>query len=304
MSEKIWKIFGILGMVFVSILIFWFFSQFFTYRPQSLSVFDYGEQFSSYKKELQIANPIKSKEISFEKSGAETSFQSQGETLSRLVIKSGWLNLVVKDVLDVAKKIAKFAEENGGWVVSSNISEQEKVPSGSITVRVPAEKFDEAKEYFRGLAVRVAEESVQAQDITEEYVDLRSRLKNLEAAETQLLELMKRSGTINDILQVQRELTNVRGQIEQIKGRMQYLEQSVKMSSITVNLALSEELLPIPPAEKWRPKYVWLQAWKNVLTFWKEFSYFLIRLTVWAQVWVPLLVIVVLVIRKIKKKKQ
>jgi hypothetical protein len=304
MSAKIWKIFGILGMVFVSILIFWFFAQFFTYRLQSLSVFDYGEQFSSYKKELQIANPIKSKEISFERSGAETSFQSQGETLSRLVIKSGWLNLVVKDVLDVAKKIAKFAEENGGWVVSSNISEQGKVPSGSITVRVPAEKFDEAKEYFRGLAVRVAEESVQAQDITEEYVDLRSRLKNLEAAETQLLELMKRSGTINDILQVQRELTNVRGQIEQIKGRMQYLEQSVKMSSITVNLALSEELLPIPPAEKWRPKYVWLQAWKNVLTFWKEFSYFLIRLTVWAQVWVPLLVIVVLVIRKIKKKKQ
>jgi hypothetical protein len=304
MSAKIWKIFGILGMVFVSILIFWFFAQFFTYRLQSLSVFDYGEQFSSYKKELQIANPIKSKEISFERSGAETSFQSHKDIVSRLVIKSGWLNLVVKDVLDVAKKIAKFAEENGGWVVSSNISEQEKVPSGSITVRVPAEKFDEAKEYFRGLAVRVAEESVQAQDITEEYVDLRSRLKNLEAAETQLLELMKRSGTINDILQVQRELTNVRGQIEQIKGRMQYLEQSVKMSSITVNLALSEELLPIPPAEKWRPKYVWLQAWKNVLTFWKEFSYFLIRLTVWAQVWVPLLVIVVLVIRKIKKKKQ
>jgi hypothetical protein len=249
-------------------------------------------------------NPIKSKEISFERSGAETSFQSHKDIVSRLVIKSGWLNLVVKDVLDVAKKIAKFAEENGGWVVSSNISEQGKVPSGSITVRVPAEKFDEAKEYFRGLAVRVAEESVQAQDITEEYVDLRSRLKNLEAAETQLLELMKRSGTINDILQVQRELTNVRGQIEQIKGRMQYLEQSVKMSSITVNLALSEELLPIPPAEKWRPKYVWLQAWKNVLTFWKEFSYFLIRLTVWAQVWVPLLFIAVLVIRKIKKKKQ
>jgi cell division protein FtsL len=219
-------------------------------------------------------------------------------------IVAGWLNLVVKDVLDTARKIAKFAEENGGWVVSSSISEHEKVPSGSITVRVPAEKFDEARDYFRSLAVRVTSERTQSQDITEEYVDLQSRLRNLEAAESQLLELMKRTGKISEILDVYRELTNIRQQIEQIKGRMQYLEQSVKMSSITINLALSEELLPIPPAEKWRPKYVLLQTWKGVLNFWKGFSYFLIRLIVWAQVWVPAVVIIYFGFRFWRKRKK
>ena len=242
-------------------------------------------------------------EISFEKSTPETSFQPSAETPSRMIIKTGWLNLVVKDVLETAKKIAKFAEDNGGWVVSSNISEYEKVPSGSITVRVPAEKFEEAKEYFRSLAVRVTNEGVQSQDITEEYVDLQSRLKNLEATENQLLELMKRSGTVSEILQVQKELTSIRQQIEQIKGKMQYLEQSVKMSSITVNLALSEELLPIPPAEKWRPKYVLLQTWKNVMNFWKGFSYFLIRIVVWSQVWIPALIIIWFVRKTLKKRK-
>lgn len=76
------------------------------------------------------------------------------------------------------------------------------------------------------------------------------------------------------------------------------------MSSITVNLALSEELLPVPPAEKWKPKYVLLQSWKNVLNFWKGFSYFLIKLIVWSQVWVPILILTFLFRRFLKRKKE
>jgi cell division protein FtsL len=298
MSEKIWKIFGIFGMFCLAFLVFLFL---FTrlsgkVRTSPVPTYTVGEKLFPLAPTSPGTLP--------EKGGTEAPFQTQAETPSRMIIKTGWLNLVVKDVLDTARKIAKFAEENGGWVVSSSISEHEKVPSGSITVRVPAEKFDEARDYFRSLAVRVTSERTQSQDITEEYVDLQSRLRNLEAAESQLLELMKRSGKISEILDVYRELTNIRQQIEQIKGRMQYLEQSVKMSSITINLALSEELLPIPPAEKWRPKYVLLQTWKGVLNFWKGFSYFLIRLIVWAQVWVPAVVIIYFGFRFWRKRKK
>lgn len=296
MSEKVWKIFGIIGIVSLAgILICLIFNFFVGFKKYS--TIRYGEELVSPG--LKAISPTPSA-IPTE---AETVFKTESETPSRMIIKTGWLNLVVKDVLETIRKISKFAEENGGWVVSSNVSEYEKVPSGSITVRVPAEKFDQANNYFRSLAVRVSHESTQSQDITEEYVDLKARLKNLEAAESQLLELMKRTGKISEILEVQRELTNTRQQIEQIKGRMQYLEQSVKMSSITVNLALSEELLPIPPAEKWRPKYVLLQAWKSVLGFWKGLSYFLIRLVVWAQVWVPVVLIVYFGLRFCKKRK-
>jgi len=300
MSQKIWKIFGIFGMICLVLLVLLvFFGSFSARKMVSYSPSYRGGESGFYLP----APPMGLSEFSFEKSTPETSFQPSAERPSRMIVKTGSLNLVVKDVLETAKKIAKFAEEIGGWVVSTNISEYQKVPSGSITVRVPAEKFEEAKEYFRSLAVRVTNERVQSQDITEEYVDLESRLKNLEATESQLLELMKRSGTVGEILQVQKELTNVREQIEKIKGKMQYLEQSVKMSSITVNLALSEELLPIPPTEKWRPKYVLLQSWKNVVNFWKGFSYFLIRLVVWGQVWVPALIIFWFVRKTLKKRK-
>jgi len=302
MSPKLWKIFGIIGiisLVFLAVLILFFVG---SSAKKSISPSYRGGEIgfyspSSAKSYLPLA------ETSSKTSTQEPSFQALAETPSRMIIKTGWLNLVVKDVLDTAKKITKFAEDNGGWVVSSNISEYEKVPSGSITVRVPAEKFDQAKEYFRSLAVRVTNESVQSQDITEEYVDLQSRLRNLEAAENRLLDLMKMTGKVSEILEVHRELTNIREQIEQIKGKMQYLEESAKMSSITVNLALSEELLPVPPAEKWRPKYVLMQTLKSVMNFWKGFSYFLIRLTVWAQVWVPALIIIWFAGKALKKRK-
>jgi len=301
MAKNFWKILGALGVVFlatifIGVVLFLAFS------------------FSKVKSTLPRERPLPAVP-SYEKAfPAPSSFPSENETskeisaaslptsTSRMIIKTGYLNLVVQDVLETARKIARFAEENGGWVVTSKISEEEKVPSGTITVRVPAEKFEEAKDYFRSLAVRVISDRVDAQDITEEYVDLEARLRNLEAAESQLLELMKKTGKISEILEVHRELTNIRQQIEQIKGRMKYLSESVKMSLITVNLALSEELLPVPPAEKWRPKYVLLQSWKSVLNFWKGFSYFIIRLFVWAQVWVPLVLLVFVILRKRKKK--
>ncbi|HDM31998.1 MAG TPA: DUF4349 domain-containing protein [bacterium] len=297
MREKIWKGFGIFGMICLGLIIFsvLFKGLFVSFTRKNVPVYELEKGI--------IGTPLPAGVGT----GKEKVTKEEGnllpETTSRMIIKSGWLNLVVKDIVDTAQKISKFAQERGGWVVSSNISQSEKILSGSITVRVPAESFDESMEYFKSLAERVSNERTQAQDITEEYVDLQSRLKNLEAAESQLLEIMERSGTISEVLQVQRELMNVREQIERIKGRMQYLEQSVKMSSITVNLALSEELLPIPPAEKWRPKYVLLQTWKNVLDFWKSFSYLLIKIVVWAQVWIPFGIICVLIWKYWKKRK-
>lgn len=293
MKEKTWKIFKVLGIVLLFGLIIFLIANYFSLKTKPYSELSFSPPGTSFRTGF----------ISESKERREEIF-SPTETPSRMVIKNGWLSLVVKDVIDTARKISKFAEEKGGWVVSSDIYEREKTPFGNITVRVPAENFEEAVNYFRSLAVRVSHESTQSQDITEEYVDLEARLRNLESAENQLLELMKRSGEIKDILEVQKELTNVRQQIEQIKGRMQYLEQSVKMSSITVNLSLSEELLPVPPSEKWRPKYVLLQSWKSALNFWKGFSYFLIRLIVWAQVWIPFSIIVWLGIKFLKRRKK
>ena len=221
---------------------------------------------------------------------------------SRLVIKSGGLNMVVENVNETAKSITKYVEEKNGYVVSGVVGEEELVPYGQIIFRVPAEKFDEAMEYARDLATKVKYENTKGQDITEQYTDLQSRLRNLEAAEKELLNLMQRSGKLDDVLAVQQQLTNVREQIELLKGQMQYLDQSVRMALITVNLALSEDLLPIPPAEKWQPIYVLKQAWHSLLNALRGISHLIIWLVVYAVIWVPLAAIVWLVWKFFKRR--
>lgn len=101
-------------------------------------------------------------------------------------------------------------------------------------------RFNEALQALRDLAVDVKSESTSGQDVTEEYVDLEARLRNLEASETQLLDLMKQAGTVEEILKVQQQLVNTREQIEQIKGRMQYLQESSALAYISVSLEQSK----------------------------------------------------------------
>ena len=111
---------------------------------------------------------------------------------------------------------------------------------GNITVRVLAEYFDNAMSELRDMAVDVTSESSTSKDVTEEYVDLTAKLDNLEATEKQLLVIMEKAETVEDILDVQRELTNVRGEIEQTKARMQYLEQTSATSLIEIYLVQSK----------------------------------------------------------------
>lgn len=157
----------------------------------------------------------------------------------RMVIKNASMALVVEDINASLKQIANLASVNGGYVVNSDIREDKSRLYGNISFRVSADKFDQTLQALRDLAVDIRSETTSGQDVTEEYVDLEARLRNLEASEAQLLVLMERAGEVDDILKVQKELTNTRQQIEQIKGRMQYLQQSAALSSIYVTLEQS-----------------------------------------------------------------
>jgi hypothetical protein len=165
---------------------------------------------------------------------------SQSWSGERLIIRTGNMALVVDDVARVLEDITGLASSFDGYVVSSNSWKEGERLAGNIAIRVPAARFDEAVQTIRGLAVEVTSESTSGQDVTEEYVDLNSKLKNLEASEAQLLKLMEQAGKVEEILQVQRELTSTRGEIEQTKGRMQYLEKSAAMSLIQVSLSQSK----------------------------------------------------------------
>ncbi len=106
----------------------------------------------------------------------------------------------------------------------------------TMTLRVPAEKFDETLNEIRKTSNRVIVETVKGEDVTEEFIDIEARLKTKKALEEQFLEIMKRSNSVEDALNVQRELAEVRGEIEQIEGRKRFLENQASLSTIKIKL--------------------------------------------------------------------
>jgi PKD repeat protein len=176
----------------------------------------------------------------------------------RMIVRTGNITLVVEDVPSAIDRINKLADSFGGYVVSSNVWEEGMLSSemiitpgykgevpevqswkrfaGSISIRVPSERYEDAMRALRGMAVQVTSENSTSKDVTEEYVDLKAKLQNLEATEAQLFKLMQKAEKVEDILNVQRELFRVRGDIEQTKGRMQYLERTSSTSLINVQL--------------------------------------------------------------------
>jgi len=179
------------------------------------------------------------------------------ETQIRMVIKNASLSIVVEDPSASLDMISAMAESLGGYVVTSNLFRAQldsglEYPEASVTIRVPAEKLDQALSEIKSGAGEVLSENVSGQDVTQEYTDLESRLRNLQRAEDQLAEILESSYNTEDVLSVYNRLVEIREQIEVIKGQMQYYEQSAAMSSISVYIQANEAVQPLKIGN-WQP---------------------------------------------------
>ena len=156
--------------------------------------------------------------------------------LERMVVRNGSMEVVVDDVTDATRELAGIAATFGGHVVSSSVYVDNGRMFGSVAIRVDSDGFDSALEAIRSLAVEVVRENTSSRDITEEYVDISARKRNLEATEEQLLALMEQAGSVEELLEVQREVSRVRGEIEQLEARIRYLEETTATSLIEIYL--------------------------------------------------------------------
>lgn len=160
----------------------------------------------------------------------------------RIIIRTVDMQLTVSDVAAAVDQVAALAGRSGGWVVSSDRSARH---GGYISIRVPAGSLDSAIVRLRELALKVESEISTSQDVTDEYVDIQSRLKGLRATEDRLLEIMQQADDVEDALSVQLELSNLQTRIEQIEGRIKYLEQTSAYSLVNVGLRASPLALPV-----------------------------------------------------------
>ena len=187
-------------------------------------------------------------EVSGDTSGANS------EQVQRIVIKSATLSITVENVSEKVASITAMAEDMGGWIVSSNVRGNDESRSGTVSIRVPAEQFNHAIESIKLDAEEVNSEQINGQDVTDEYTDLQSRLRNLQAAEAQMQTFLEDAQDTNDVLRVYNELVSLRENIEVIQGRINLLQDSASYSSISVSLfETSDEEDNEDKDDRWKP---------------------------------------------------
>ena len=217
-----------------------------------------------------------------EKRTATTNAVSDSE---RMIVRTADLSLVVSDTEPAMQAVAGLVTAAGGYVADSKAWRQNDQLRATVKARIPAAKLDESLAAIKKLAVRVEQENIGGQDVTEEFSDLAAQLVNLEATEVELRELMaevrQRTQKAEDILQVYRELTTIRGEIERVKGRMQYLSNQTDMATLSIELI--PDILAKPVVEPgWRPLETLKNAGRGLVNAMKGLVDILIYLVVLA----------------------
>jgi hypothetical protein len=212
----------------------------------------------------------------------------QQPAFERLIIKNGTISLQVENVANAEAAIRAKVAELQGYIIRVETSGTEPNQYTDIAFRIPADRFDQALADLQVLAVKVLSRNVTGDDVTEEYVDLESRLRNLELTRDRLTELLQRADAVEDALSVNQALTDVQGQIEQIKGRMQFLRQNAALSTITVSLRPVPPLPTITDDNSWEPLRVARQALRDLVEFGQGLIELAIVLLIWTPVWLPI----------------
>lgn len=221
------------------------------------------------------------------------------QNTNRKIIKNADMRLLVKDTDTAIDRATQIVTDLGGYVVSSRTWYQDyygnNLKYATITIGVPVEQFERALQRFRDIAMRVLDENASGEDVTDQYVDLQSQLQNLEATRARIQGFLKEAKTVDEALRINQQLSEIEGEIEKIKGRMNYLADRSAFSTITVNLEPELPLLtptptptitptftPSPTAtpRPWKPGETYHKARNTVVSAYQGIFDFLIWLVV------------------------
>lgn len=215
------------------------------------------------------------------------------ERSNRMIVKNADIRLLVEDTDVAIDRAVQIVGDAGGYIVSSRVWYQDyygnNLKYASITIGVPVDEFETAMRRLRGLAVQVLDENATGEDVTDQYVDLQSQLVNLEATRARIQEFLKDAKSVDEALRVNQELANIEAQIEQIKGRMNYLSDRSAFSTITINLEPEFPVLtptptstPVPTATPipWKPADTFNEATGTLAVVYQGIANFLIWLVV------------------------
>ena len=172
--------------------------------------------------------------------------QASPQVQTRVIVHTAYVSLVVGEIAGAVDWITGLAQALGGWVVSSD---RTSLHNGAISIRIPAASLEDALSQLEGFAVEVESRTVTSQDVTDQYVDFQSRLVSMRATEGRLLSFLEKATDVEDALDVHQELSRLQVQIEEIQGRLNFLEQTAAYSLIDVALKLTPQTINVDVGE-------------------------------------------------------
>lgn len=223
----------------------------------------------------------------------------------RMILRTATLALQVKDVGAALDSVSALAAGHSGYILTTNSTGSGADATATVAVQVPAAEFDGIMPQLRRLAGKVLDEQVSSSDVTEEYTDLQSQLRNLQATEGRMLTLQAKAEKLDDILTLDRELRSVQGEIERIQGRVNFLSKRAAMSTITLTLTPVGASAPAPvPAAGWSPVENATRAWNASLDLLAGVADVVITVVVFLWWAVPLGLLAVLLLRPWRRQER
>ena len=257
------------------------------------------------------ADPVPAADAAYQTLPGMGSAPGQAAAIDRKIVKNAEVSVLVEDSDTAVDRLTQVVSDVGGYIVSSRVWYQPHVDGESykyatITLGVPVDQFEVAMRRVRAMGLQVLDENASGEDVTDQFVDLQSRLSNLEATQARIQSFLEDAKTVDEALRINQELAQIEAQIEEVKGRMNYLADRSSFSTITVTVSpqLPEiEPAPVPEPKPWTPGDTLKEATKTLVNAYQG----IVEVTIWMLVVVlpilaPPALVLWLIVRLVRRK--
>ena len=230
-------------------------------------------------------------------------YTPQPDVQNRLVIQESNISLLVKDVVDVRNKILDYANANGGYMVNASTSNPQDAPTATVVIRVPSDRLQDALNYFHSLSIKVVSENLVGRDVTDQYVDIDTRIAQLERTRARLETILDQATQITDITNLTQQILSYQNQIDSLKGQQDALEKNAQLAKLTIYLSTDEMALPYAPSETFRPGVIFKLAVRSLVGTLRGLATLGIWVGVYGVIWVPALILYIFIRKWLRKRK-
>lgn len=234
----------------------------------------------------------------------------QAAYVERMIVKNAEVSVLVENSDVAIDRLTQIVGDVDGYIISSRIwfqeYEGENYKYASVTIGVPVSQFEVSLRRIRDLSLRVMDENASGEDVTDQYVDLESRLRNLEATRERIQSFLEDAKSVDEALRINQELAAIEAQIEEVKGRMNYLSDRSAFSTITVTISPDLpkiEPTPTPTPAPWNPGRTLNQATDTLVNAYQGLVEFAIWLfVVVVPILAPPVLLVWLLVKLFRRK--